>query len=66
MTPLVWLSLYIVGTSIGMLASPLLKNRFPLNLMQGNAAEPRAVRFPRIIFSSLLFGALSACWAGRR
>ena len=56
MALLSWFALFVVGTSIGSLVSPLLKNRFPLSLMQGHPGEPRALLFPRVLFGSLLLG----------
>jgi hypothetical protein len=64
MTPLAWFVLYAVGTAVSLIVSPLLRNRFPLNLMQGSPGEPRALLFPRILFCSLLFGGIFGLLCG--
>jgi hypothetical protein len=56
MTLLSWFALFVVGTSIGSLVSPLLRNRFPLSIMHGSPGEARVLLFPRVLFGSLLFG----------
>ncbi len=64
MTPLAGFVLYVVGTAVSLVVSPLLRNRFPLNLMQGSPGEPRVLLFPRILFCSLLFGGIFGLFCG--
>jgi hypothetical protein len=64
MTPLARFVLYALGTAIALFISPLLRTRFPLNVIQGGLGERRALLFPRILFSSLLFGGIFGLFCG--
>jgi len=68
MTPIAWVAFFFGFGAIGELIVPLFAPRlvqwFPFNLMRGRAAEPRALRFLRIILSGALFGAILGLLGG--
>jgi len=64
MRPWGWLILFLVGSTVGELAAPFLRSRFPLSLMQHRADQSRSSSLLRLISSSVIFGGIVGLLVG--